>query len=246
VLGELTPGQGRFIVAVEGKGPKDPLDRPFVGRKMSAVDQAYRYAINLPCDWIIVTSMRQTRLYHKGSDQHTYERFDTDTLAKDEGQLKRFLFLLGSVRVVPTVGQCHLHELLNSSEKVGRELTKEFYLRYADMHGNPVSRKPGVSSFFQPIKRKPGVSSFFQPIKRKPGVSSFFQPINEMTPFISSELSRQERKPGVSSFFQRKPGVSSFFQPINEMTPFISSELSRQAEKPGGETRCQFIFPADK
>jgi len=133
VLGELTPGHGRFVVAVEGKGPKDPLDRPFVGRKMSAVDQGYRYAINLPCDWIIVTSMRQTRLYHKGSDQYTYERFDTDALAKDEGQLKRFLFLLGSVRVVPATGKCHLYELLNASEKVGRELTKEFYLRYADM-----------------------------------------------------------------------------------------------------------------
>ena len=84
VLGDLLPATQRFLVAVEGKGPKDPLDRPFAGRRMSAVDQGYRYAINLPCDWIIVTSMRQTRLYHKGSDQHTYERFDTDALAKDE------------------------------------------------------------------------------------------------------------------------------------------------------------------
>jgi hypothetical protein len=61
VLGELGPDETRFIVAVEGKGPKDPLDRPFAGRKMSAVDQGYRNAINLPCDWIVVTSMRQTR-----------------------------------------------------------------------------------------------------------------------------------------------------------------------------------------
>ena len=91
-------------MAVEGKGPKDPLDRPFAGRKMSAVDQGYRYAINLPCDWIIVTSMRQTRLYHKGSDQYTYERFDTDALARDEGQLRRFVFLLGAERVVPADG----------------------------------------------------------------------------------------------------------------------------------------------
>ena len=133
VLGELSPRHGRFIVAVEGKGPKDPLDRPFAGRKMSAVDQGYRYAINLPCDWIIVTSMRQTRLYHKGSDQYTYERFDTDALAKDEAQLRRFVFLLGPKRVVPATGPCHLYELLNASEKVGRELTKEFYVRYADM-----------------------------------------------------------------------------------------------------------------
>jgi len=40
----------------EGKGARDPLDRPFTGRRMSAVNQAYRYIINLPCDWIIVTT----------------------------------------------------------------------------------------------------------------------------------------------------------------------------------------------
>lgn len=44
VLGELTPGKARVLVAVEGKGPKDPLDRPFAGRKMSSVDQGNRYA----------------------------------------------------------------------------------------------------------------------------------------------------------------------------------------------------------
>lgn len=68
VLGDFEKKQERFVVAVEGKGPKDPLERPYGSRKMSAVDQGYRYAINLPCDWIIVTSMRQTRLYHKSSD----------------------------------------------------------------------------------------------------------------------------------------------------------------------------------
>jgi hypothetical protein len=133
VLGELNPGSARVLVAVEGKGPKDPLDRPFAGRRMSAVDQGYRYAINLPSDWILVTSMRQTRLYHKGSDQYTYERFDTDSLANDDAHLRRFIFLLGAARVVPATGQCHLYELLKSSEQVGRELTKEFYVGYADM-----------------------------------------------------------------------------------------------------------------
>jgi hypothetical protein len=40
---------GKFVVALEGKGPKDPLDRPFAGRRMSASGQGYRYAIDLPC-----------------------------------------------------------------------------------------------------------------------------------------------------------------------------------------------------
>ena len=132
VLGEFNSHQ-RYTVAVEGKGPRDPLDRPFAGRRMSAVDQGYRYAINLPCDWIIVTSIRQTRLYHKGSDQQTYERFDTEQLADDESALRRFLFLLGAERVVPAAGKCHFYALLAESEQVGRRLTKEFYVNYADM-----------------------------------------------------------------------------------------------------------------
>jgi len=131
-LGEFRPGSERFVVAVEGKGPKDPLERPFGGRKMSAVDQGYRYAINLRCDWIIVTSMRQTRLYHKASDQHTYERFDIDNMAGDEAALKKFLFLLGAERVVPEGGKCHFEELLAASERVGRDLTKEYYLRHPE------------------------------------------------------------------------------------------------------------------
>jgi hypothetical protein len=72
VLGRFQKDKEQFIIALEGKGTRDPLDRPFAGRRMSAVDQGYRYAINLPCDWIIITSMRETRLYHKGSNQHSY------------------------------------------------------------------------------------------------------------------------------------------------------------------------------
>lgn len=136
VIGNFRPSHEEFIVALEGKGPLDPLDRPFAGRKMSAVDQGYRYAINLKCDWIIVTSMRQIRLYFKGADQYTFERFEIERLASDESQLKRFLFILGAQRVVPDVGKSHLFSLLTSSEKVGKELTKDFYFRYAEMRQN--------------------------------------------------------------------------------------------------------------
>ena len=63
VLGNFLPANEEFIVALEGKGPLDPLD--------------------LQCDWIIVTSMRQTRLYFKGADQYTYERFDIEKLGRE-------------------------------------------------------------------------------------------------------------------------------------------------------------------
>lgn len=123
----------RFTVAVEVKGPKDPLDRPFAGRRLSAVDQAYRYAINLPCDWLIVTSMREIRLYAKATDQHSYEAFATEQVARDEATLARFVFLLGADRVVPESGRCHLADLAEESERVGRELTRTFYDAYARM-----------------------------------------------------------------------------------------------------------------
>ena len=38
VLGRFQKGKERFIAVLEGKGTRDPLDRPFAGRGMSAVD----------------------------------------------------------------------------------------------------------------------------------------------------------------------------------------------------------------
>jgi hypothetical protein len=75
VLGRFQKDKEQFIAVLEGKGTRDPLDRPFAGRRKSAVDQAYHYAINLPCDWIIVTSMRETRLYYTTRGLVYYLRF---------------------------------------------------------------------------------------------------------------------------------------------------------------------------
>ena len=40
VLGRFQKDKAQFIAVMEGKGTRDPLDRPFAGRRMSAVDQA--------------------------------------------------------------------------------------------------------------------------------------------------------------------------------------------------------------
>lgn len=150
VLGRFSEGKQEYIVAIEGKGPRDPLEIPFAGRKMSAVDQCYRYAINLPCDWILVTSMRETRIYYKGTNQQTYERFDTVRLAEDPALLKRFVFLLGARRVVPESGPCHFHELLAKSETVGRELTNKFYSTYAHLRQTVFHRLRSLNEEVQP------------------------------------------------------------------------------------------------
>jgi hypothetical protein len=155
VVGRFQMGKEEFVAVIEGKGARDPLDRPFAGRRMSAVDQAYRYAINLPCDWIIVTSMRETRLYHKGSPQNVYERFETVRLAADAALLKRFVFLLGAERVVPERGGCHLDELLHASEKVGRELTNQFYGLYADLRQRVLTRLCRENASVAPARPRP-------------------------------------------------------------------------------------------
>jgi len=149
VLGDFRTDAFRPVIAVEGKGPLDPLDRPYAGRKMSAVDQAYRYAINLPCDWIVVTSMREVRLYYKGANQRTYERWLLADLAGDEQELKRFVFVLGAERVVPTMGRSHLYDLLEASVQAGEDVTQGYYAEYAkirrDVLGGLTGANPDVA-----------------------------------------------------------------------------------------------------
>src|ERR1700716_3191854 len=97
---------------------------------MSGVDQALRYAVNLVCDWYLVTNLHEIRLYHKGHDQFTFERFETAVMADNDAAFRRFVFLLGAERMVPATGRCHLDELLSESKIIGRELTNDYYREY--------------------------------------------------------------------------------------------------------------------
>jgi hypothetical protein len=148
-----TAGDGpEYIAALEGKGPRDPLDRPFAGRKLSAVDQALRYAVNLVCDWYLVTNLHEIRLYHKGHDQFTFERFETATLATDDAAFRRFVFLLGAERVVPVTGRCHLDELLSESRRIGLDLTRDYYRDYADLRVKTFYRLRQCNSAMPPAR----------------------------------------------------------------------------------------------
>ncbi len=129
-LGDATKD---YAVVIEGKGPRDPLDRPHAGRKRSAVEQALQYAVNLKIDWYLVTNMMEFRLFHKSQDLFTYERFETDKLAEDDAALKRFTYLLGAERVVPASGRTHLDGLLADSSRIGREVTSTYYYEYATL-----------------------------------------------------------------------------------------------------------------
>lgn len=75
-FGRFGGKQDHFVAVLEGKGPRDPLDRPFAGRSKSGVDQALNYAVQLKIDWYIVTNMKETRLYYKGVNRSVGPRSD--------------------------------------------------------------------------------------------------------------------------------------------------------------------------
>ncbi len=128
-FGVFDGNSNRFVAVLEGKGPRDPLDRPFAGRKRSAVEQSLQYAVQLQIDWYLVTNLREIRLYHKGHDTFTYERFEAAELAEDAGERKRFVYLLGAERMLHPESN-HLDALLAESKKIGRELTNSYYREY--------------------------------------------------------------------------------------------------------------------
>ncbi|QDU20739.1 Eco57I restriction-modification methylase domain-containing protein [Urbifossiella limnaea] len=132
-LGRFGAAGDTIMVAVEGKGPRDPLDRPFAGRKRSAVEQAALYALQLRADWYVVTNLKEIRLYHKGHDTAHYERFEMGTLAADEAELRRFVAILGAARVAPDTGVNHLDMLFVESKKIGRALTADYYREYRQL-----------------------------------------------------------------------------------------------------------------
>ena len=66
-LGRFTADAAGFVAVLEGKGPRDPLDRPFAGRKRSTVEHSLNYAVQLKIDWYLVTNLKEIRLFHKGT-----------------------------------------------------------------------------------------------------------------------------------------------------------------------------------
>lgn len=132
VVGHFGAGPDRPRLVLEGKGPRDPLDRPFAGRKVSAVDQGMKYAVQMQLDWYAVTNLKEVRLYSKRRDTRTAERFDLAAVAADDAAFRRFVFLLGADRVLAPAGN-HLDALLEASDRRGRELTDAYYRDYRDL-----------------------------------------------------------------------------------------------------------------
>ena len=99
------------------------------------------YAINLKCDWVFVTNLKEIRLYHKGNDYAHYESFETAGLADDPALLKKFVFLLGADRVVRPDGSPIASGLPNPIQARQRQVG-----RIERNSGYPVSSLGGADS----------------------------------------------------------------------------------------------------
>lgn len=104
--------------AVKIASPRFPIVRPLPKLALGAERISSGYADKLKESELLPDFL--TDIYHKSSDQQTYERFETVRLVTDAKLLKRFVFLSGAARVVPDSGPFHFHELLRGSETVGR------------------------------------------------------------------------------------------------------------------------------
>ncbi len=128
-----------YIAAVEGKGPRDPLDRPFAGRKLSAVDQALRYAVNL--------RMRLVSRHQPARNPASTTRGTTSSPSSASRRLPWPATTRPSAgssscwarsEWSAAAGGCHLDNLLAESRRIGLELTRDYYREYADLRREDV------------------------------------------------------------------------------------------------------------
>lgn len=131
-LGYFHEGQAEITAPLELKGPKVPLDRIMPGRAKTPVQQAWDYAIDAPgARWVLVSNMKELRLYAFGHGRQLYEPFDLRKIDKPD-ELRKLRLLLGAEQLLAGATK----ELLDRSESADREVTNQLYRDYKELRGN--------------------------------------------------------------------------------------------------------------
>src|SRR3546814_127287 len=93
-LGRFDPDETSIVAPLELKGPKVALDRIMPGRAKTPVQQAWDYAMDTPgARWVLVSNMKELRLYAFGHGRQVYESFDLRKLDQPD-ELRRLRLLL--------------------------------------------------------------------------------------------------------------------------------------------------------
>lgn len=125
-LGSFTADSAAILAPFELKGPKTGLDSIMPGRAKTPVQQAWEYANDAPgARWVLVSNMRELRLYAFGHGRAAYESFDLRRIDEPD-ELKRLQLLLHSEQLLSgaTAG------LLARSASEDRDITNALYADY--------------------------------------------------------------------------------------------------------------------
>ena len=131
-LGHFTALNARVLAPLELKGPRIGLDSIMPGRAKTPVQQAWEYANDaVGAKWVLVSNMKEMRLYAIGYGRADYETFDLRRL-DDNGELRRLQLLLHADRLLRGATA----ELLSRSATANRDITNELYQDYKRLRGD--------------------------------------------------------------------------------------------------------------
>ena len=134
-LGSFDEGEMRIVAPLELKGPKVALDRIMPGRAKTPVQQAWDYAMDAPgAQWVLVSNMKELRLYAFGHGRQLYESFDLRKIGEPQ-EFARLRLLLAPAQLLGGATAA----LLAQSASADRDVTNELYVAYKTVRGNLMS-----------------------------------------------------------------------------------------------------------
>lgn len=131
-LGHFDGGTASIVSPLELKGPRVALDRIMPGRNKTPVQQAWDYAMDAPgARWVLLSNMKELRLYAFGHGRLAYELFDLKRLDHSI-ELDRLRLLLSPENLL---GEATAN-LLRRSADADRDVTEQLYRDYKQIRVN--------------------------------------------------------------------------------------------------------------
>jgi type I restriction-modification system DNA methylase subunit len=134
-LGAFSDEETSIVAPLELKGPKVPLDRIMPGRAKTPVQQAWDYAMDAPgAKWVLVSNMKELRLYAFGHGRQLYESFDLKRI-DEPSEFARLRLLMDPVQLLGG----RTAALLEQSAQADRNITNQLYSDYKALRSRLMS-----------------------------------------------------------------------------------------------------------
>lgn len=130
-FGKFTDKEKVLIAPLELKSPKtSSLDIPMLGRSLSTVEQAAKYARNSEgnAEWFVVSNCIELRLYKFPYSDSVYQSWLIEELIKPE-KYAEFVLLLSAKNLLGG----HTLRLFEDSKQVEKDITNQLYTDYRNI-----------------------------------------------------------------------------------------------------------------